>query len=628
MIQDVNILASMAMLKVEHKDDRHDYLDYYRNFVLYALECKQREMVSPDNIQEDLKDLFALSIPLQIISILLKKMSDNLSFCQEDGLYHYISPNGFNPKKFESQYALSKCQIDRLSDTFINYYESYSGVKISNDNAVCLIISFLKKFSANILPAYYNGNITGSIFGKDIPTDSREILYFCKFIEDIKNDNIALFNDFIELVKGCLLSNAIFVQDDDNQHKNKFSLVTFYLDAPLLIRLYGLEGELKQKAISETIELVQALGGKFATFSHCCDEFFAIVSRAIRALKHEIRGRGPVYEEVTSPFSKWDETELTLIKSNFSSFLSNRHITYRQTPEYRKDYQIDETKLGEIINSKISYYHDAQNPDDYSRAILNDINSIRSIYAIRGDVEPRQIENAIAIFLTHNKALADAAAAFRNAQSEFYVKTTMTDVALAYYAWLKSPQASSQLPEKEILSYVRAAITPNDDKWYSYISEIENLKSDGNLTTEEYFDARYSLSAAASVAIHDGEMSKKDIEKILKKKEVFQKSAFQREISPIKIENKNLRSYIETKNQKRAARIAMILSIAVIIMVCSVLTTVFYYFKGGVWGALITASVSILLIPFGKRIFVHGPILKLLLEKYNRELEEWSKNGK
>ena len=627
MISEKNILASFAMLKVEHMSDGRDYLDNYRNFVLYTIESTGKKIVTPEDIKSDLKNIFAFELPLTIISILLKKMSDNLTFSSSDGLYHYVGANNFNFREFEHNFLISQKQINLLSQKFIDYYDSYCHEKITHDVSMGIIISFLKDFSLYILPAYYKGKTTSSVFADQPSLKTKEMVYICKFIQDIEKENTALFADFIELVKGCFISNAIFIQDDDMSYKTMFNSVTFYLDAPLLIRLYGLEGELKQKTISETLQLVQALGGKFAVFSHCCDEFFAIVNRVIRAIRGEFQGRGPVYEEVRSPLSKWNETELLLIKSDFKSFLRKYNINYRQTPDYAIDFQIDELELQNVIKSKISYYHDPQDPNDASKAIQNDINSIRSIYALRGNTKPNSIETALAVFVTHNKALADAATTFRNAQSEFYAKTTITDCSLAYYSWLKSPQVFSMLPAQEILSYVRAAITPNAEKWYLYVSVIDELQREGVLSDEEYFDARYTLSAFESVAIHEGEIGKQDIQKILQKKDDFHKAEFQRKLNPIESENKALRSYIIQRNHKKAKFYSFFASLFVFFFatfIISLITTSVH----GFWGNCIVSAISLLLIPLGSYIFVYRVLLNRLINKYQKEVYDYTEAKK
>ena len=53
-----------------------------------------------------------------------------------------------------------------------------------------------------------------------------------------------------------MLANALLCPDLRNAPKS-YRGVSFYLDTPILIRLLGLEGELKQTAVRELIGLLK-----------------------------------------------------------------------------------------------------------------------------------------------------------------------------------------------------------------------------------------------------------------------------------------------------------------------------------------------------------------------------------
>ena len=608
-----NLLASYAMLKCDHQDKRFDYLDYYRDFIFYIIVNKRCYILSPDVIQNELGSQFGLQLPLNIISILLKKLTDE-KICdfKEDHLYHFTNSIPFDIKKFNTQYNKSKEQIKAVTKSFIFYYKSYCGKLLDESIALSIITSFINKYALEILSANCKGS---DVCLKEV--SETDIIYISKFFEDIQYDNRALFIDFIDVVKGCFLTNAMFIGLYAEIDHAKFSNVTFYIDAPLLLRLLGLEGEIKQKAIEETILAVQANGGRFAIFSHCMDEFYAIINRTLKALRHEIKGKGPVYEEVASPSTKWNETELLLITSQKETFLKKYDINYRQTPPYSIDYGIDEKKLEEVVRSKIDYYHGNADDNEKNQALLNDINSIRSIYVLRGNRQPEKLENCLAVFLTHNKALSEAAKQFRNAQSEFYARTVMTETSLAYYTWLKSPQQAPSLPMNELMAYVRAALHPNDDKWNSYIDELEGLKKEGSINENQYYDARYSLAASASVAIFDGEISKENIQKIIENTEKIRQADYYRKYKPIEDENVSLKKNISTYIEKKAKTTSLIISISIGIVYFFLLTLpVFLYM--GVGEVIFTAIFSLASAYWGEKIFLYNKIKRIIHKIYSK----------
>ena len=160
----------------------------------------------------------------------------------------------------------------------------------------------------------------------------------------------------------------------------------------------------------------------------------------------------------------------------------------RPTPRYEEAFEIDERLLHEALSEEVSY----GNP----RAVEFDVNSIRSVYALRRGSNPRTIEHCNAVLVTSNSALARVAFEFgRRHESTQEVCSVITDFSLANIAWLKAPMAAPDLPRLELMALCQAAMEPREDLWKRYIEEIDKLQTLKSISARDHEILRFSLKA-------------------------------------------------------------------------------------------------------------------------------------
>ncbi len=150
-------------------------------------------------------------------------------------------------------------------------------------------------------------------------------------------------------------------------------------------------------------------------------------------------------------------------------------INVESTPRYIENFQIDETAFEKILEDEINYF----NP----RAREYDINSVRSIYTIRGDVFVPSLEKSKAVFVTSNISFAKAAYIYgqkhRAAQE---VSVVIPDFTLANVAWLKAPMDAPSIPKAQLLALSYAALKPSKALLKKYLAEIDKLEKQGVIT--------------------------------------------------------------------------------------------------------------------------------------------------
>jgi hypothetical protein len=160
----------------------------------------------------------------------------------------------------------------------------------------------------------------------------------------------------------------------------------------------------------------------------------------------------------------------------------------KSTPGYVTKFQIDELAFQKALDDEISYF----NP----RAREYDINSVRSIYVLRGHDAPSTIEKSKAVLVSSNSGFARAAYDYgqRHEQSR-EVSSVITDFSLANMAWLKAPMGAPNLPTIEVLAFSYAALQPSKELLDKYLQEIEKLERKGTITERDHQLLRSSALA-------------------------------------------------------------------------------------------------------------------------------------
>ena len=274
-----------------------------------------------------------------------------------------------------------------------------------------------------------------------------------------------------------MLANALLCPDlQDSIQNSNYKHTTFYFDTPLLVRVLGLTGPYAEQRTKNLLSLLQKLGGRCVTFSHLLIELEDVLRGAAANIDRP-EGRGRVVLEARR--QGVTPSDLLLLASNLNGQLQKLDIAIEATPRYTTRYQVDEDLLGNLIDAKISY----RNP----HARTNDINSVRSIYALRRGLDPVAIEKSRAVLVTSNSGLSESSTAYaREHEQQIGLPPLIVDFSLANAAWIKAPMGASDLPTTEVLAYAYAALQPTDDFLNKFLEEIEKLSEKSDITSRDH----------------------------------------------------------------------------------------------------------------------------------------------
>ena len=461
-------LTSLAILRVTI-DQGGDYLDYIRPFVLQVLIEHDPDPVTNGVISQRVREQFGLEIPERTVEVILRRLSKRYPIKREDGVYRRTG-NLPNPQLALKQAAAER-HIEAVLTGLQDFSQATANPTISDEQAVLAICAFLAEFDITCLRAYLRGTAIPDLTGEH----QAHIVLVSDYVQHLRRTDPERFDSFLVLVQGHMLANALTCPDLINSPRT-YRNMTFYLDTPLLVRRLGSEGEAKQAAVSELIALLKKLEGRVAAFAHSRGELQRVLQGAANFLE-SYEGRGAIVVEARR--HGITRSDILLLAESIDEEFDKAGIEVDATPLYINEFQIDETVFERVLEDSVYYY----NP----RAKEYDINSVRSIYVIRGDRPVLSVEKARAILVTSNGAFAKAAWEYgQQYESSQNVSSVITDFTLANVAWLKSPMGALAVPTTQLLAFSYAALEPSPELWGKYLKEIDRLEAKGTITERDH----------------------------------------------------------------------------------------------------------------------------------------------
>ena len=556
------------MLKLK-QDRGSDYLDYLKPFIKHILSgIREQEPVSDIDIANGLREKHGLEIPIKVVQLVLKRLAREGVIFKENHVY-FIKTK-IDVPDWVSKKAEAVRNIDFIASSLVDFSKNYLGKDIDEQYAIDSFILFLSRFSIPCLKNFLRNTALPNIPSNG---DSRIVLV-SEFIKYIEQTSPEKFDAFMILAQGHMLANALLCPDLSSLQSN-YKNVTFFFDTAVLLSVLGLNGPEKQAAIKELMSLVKHLGGSLAYFSHTLVELKIVIEKAANFVDVP-RGRGSIIFWARK--TEKTRSDLLLALEKAEDTLLSIGLNCIDTPKYIEQHQIDESVFGNILDGEISYL----NP----KAKEHDINSLRSIFVLRGGTAPRSLEKCKAIFVTSNSLFANASHEYcANNETPADVSPVITDFSLINISWLKAPMGAPTLPKKEVLSFAYAALVPSRVFWDKVIDEVEKLTNDGEISERDHQLLRSSTAALSDLiklTLGDDEgLSSVSIKETLyrvtteiKQEELKKTSAVEdeknaliKELKDARDENDRIKEAIYWRVDKRVRREAAIISALVAILI-------------------------------------------------------------
>lgn len=469
-----NTLISLAILK-EQINNNEDYLSYFNPFVISIL--KDLDLSTPINdelINEQLHSVCGLKFPKRIVQLMLKKVSKKGILTKKNGVYTIVQEKLEKQENIFAKTGTIKSQLSDLINNFSEFCNEMYKVSLSEEDSVDAFIQFLSKFSISAIRL----SISGTAF--EVPKRNKDVnlIYVSQYILTIFKTDRKRFEEFEILLKGNMIANSI-VSDTLIDTPQTFKNVVFYLDTPIIVELYGLDGVILEEAANELLELVAKIGGKFAVFEHTKQETSSLIYRAAEQYNvPESRLNNKILENLLE--TGLSKSDLQLKAEKLSEFLASKGIKTEEDPDIETEYCIDEVSLSKLMDEHIGQYRE--------KVKRQDIRSVQNIYQLRKNKSSNRLEDCSAVFVTNNPKLSSAIHEYGRIMSdENNVSAVITDFSLANMAWLKAPLGACDLQKIELLSMAYLSLQPSNELLHKYLTEIEKLQKDESISDSDYF---------------------------------------------------------------------------------------------------------------------------------------------
>lgn len=499
-------LSSLAMLKVR-VDQGGDYLEYLRPFILHVLPSTKGKAVTDESVSISLLDEFGLSIPRRTTQILLQRLTKRGGPLKKQN-NTFVLEGDLPSDDLTSRRTEASRKISAVAQALLCFAKDNHDKDLSEDEAFEALTLFLSKFSVSCIRSY----LRGTALPDNITAKDGNLLLVCEFVKKLNLTSPERFEDFILLVQGHMLANALLCPDLQSVGKT-YAGVSFFLDTPILLQAIGLEGEVRQQAVQEMIRLLQSLSGQVGYFSHTFAELKFVIKKTAEFIDSP-QGVGAIIDEARKLGKT--KSDLILEAENSKDSLDKLNLIPKNTPPYIEKYQIDESIFGDTLDDSVSY----KNP----KAKQNDINSVRSIYVLREGAAPHSIETSKAVFVTSNSGFAKAAYEYgKNIEQTKEVSPVISDFSLANTAWLKAPQGAPSLPRKEVVAFSYAALRPNKDFLQKMLAEADKLEKQGKISERSHQMLRSNHSIQEDLLSHtlgeDDALTERSITTVLQRAE-------------------------------------------------------------------------------------------------------------
>jgi hypothetical protein len=474
-------LIGLAVLKVNWDTLGTDYVENFVPLVVECLRVSKGDVVSLQQLQEEIRNSFGLNLPLNPLRQVLRRAARDGYVSAEQKVFRR-NQEECEKSSFRETRQKVEAIFTGIVDALCLFAKDRHRIVWTPEDAECALQDFLAEKSVTLLHSLVNGVTFDSA-----RTRNRSRYIVGDFVTDCQRSNHRLLEDVGILAKGNLLANALYVPDIGSI-KKRFERTRVYLDTTVLAYAAGFAGPSRAAPCQELIKLLHEYGADLYCFRGTLDELNGILdSCASRIRNHQLRDSyGPSMEYFIE--INCSAADIELMAATLPEHLNHLGVKVGEKPPYVKDYQIDEKAFESALEQEIGYHN--------IRAREHDVDCISAIARLRRGHESYSPETSRALFVTANVALARVTRKFFQPEaSPKVVPLCLTDYDLGNLLWLKSPTEAPELPMKRLIADAYAATQPSEDLWKKYLHEISKLEEMGTVTHESYYVLRHSLAA-------------------------------------------------------------------------------------------------------------------------------------
>jgi hypothetical protein len=480
-------ILSLAILKTHWEKNKHDYIDNFIPMMANLLNEKKYSEIKIEDFKKDFLEKYGLDIPLNPLVTIFNRATKRKIIYREHGKF-FIN----HDKITDFDLEIKSTEIERKFKHVTNSIKSFAienyDIDPNEKDIEEALLSFLKQHDLDILFAAKDKSVLPEA------KSSKKLRYLISaFAIYAQESEPAIFQILLDISIGHALSGAI-LYSEINSFSGKLKNLNIYVDTPIILSLIGYDGKFKQKAVIELLQILHEEKANLFILDITRGEIDSILYDCQRWLE-----RGNYRFEKSSKTLKFchrnginsSDVQSKILK--LDEILKSYNIYPSKVPDHveNKKFQIDINSLKDTIIDTYKSINKNFNPEEENKneTIDRDVKVLSGIYRFRKGYKPKIIKDCTDLFITSNTALAFASRVFETKDNgtTFTIPTCLTDVFLGTVIWLQTPQKIESLNEKRFIANCYSSVQPSDLLIKRYMAEVEKMKSENKITSDEYY---------------------------------------------------------------------------------------------------------------------------------------------
>jgi hypothetical protein len=467
-------LFGYAVLRANFNHSAPHYLDNFNAFVLDVLADRFPTAVDAANVGQAVRATFGFNIPDAVVGNLLRKLAKTGKVqVQSAGLYTITESAKSGLASLQESMAQFQARQSDLLSKFAAYIsgEHPEGAQLLGSNPAQHLQSFIELNAGPLLRDGVAGQPGGS--GSHWAELHGAEYLVASFILHLQDTDALAFSYVVDAVKGAILAGVLDV--GAGELKRKLTNLTLILDTPILLTALGYQGDVRQRAAVQTLELARKLHAKTVCFEHTEKELQGVLESAIASMRSGGRSEGGL-RAVDAHFRDIGASpaDIVIEQDNLHRNLEALGLRVISRPDDYYKYGLDEATLEDLLKKQL--------PTQRESTRLYDLQSISAVHRLRKGTSPASLERCRYLFVTDNYGLTVVG---RQVDERHEWPLAMLDGQIASLLWVRGPAVADDLPREQLLAAVYAGMQPDSHLWMKYIEEIERLEQRGALDPDD-----------------------------------------------------------------------------------------------------------------------------------------------
>ena len=481
--------VSMAMLKVNADRLGQDILSHFEPFVLDRLYHSEANVVSIPELHEAVLSEYGISLPGGVLQTLTRRVGRQGLLQRNHGVLH-IDHDGLAQHDLSGVRAATSRQYGSLLVAGSEYAKRQFDLEITPQEFGISLWAFIETNTTPLLTTVIDGRpLVSAESGRNAESD----YVIAAFVVDASQNNNVNFEQLSTVVKGAVIASALYFPDPTDLDRRLDGLKVF-LDTTILLRAIGACGPDMQRLATDILSLAVARGATMFCFDHSVRELRGVLGACEAAVK---RRTGAYYGEATEYMvtAGWTYSDVVQLSSDLENHLNSMAITISETPPPVEQLTLDEERLEGLLQKEVHYLNEG--------ARRKDLNSITAVYRLRNGREATSLARSRAIFVTPNTALVRASRTYSRIEDmdRGAIPLCLPDYVFTTSLWVTQALLAPELPIRNLIADCYSSLSVPDRVWRLYVEKIEELRTKGSVSVNEYVLLRQSLQVRALIMV-------------------------------------------------------------------------------------------------------------------------------